>query len=58
MTRFEQAKSLSSIDDKLLSVASIFEFDLGVIANVRNDNSHDCYLELLMAGYNLDGTLD
>jgi hypothetical protein len=58
MTRFEQAKSLLSIDDKLLSVISIFEFDLGVIANVPNDNSPDCDLELLMAGYNLDGTLN
>jgi hypothetical protein len=58
MTRFEQAKSLFSIDDKLLSVVSIFEFDLAVIASVRNDNSPDCFLELLMAGHNLDGTLD
>jgi hypothetical protein len=38
--------------------ATAFEFDLGVIANVRNDNSPDSYLELLMAGYNLDGTLN
>jgi hypothetical protein len=58
MTRFEQAKSLLSIDHKLLSVISIFEFDLDVIANVPNDNSPDCYLEPPMGCYNLDGTLD
>lgn len=53
----EHSKPPLSFDDKLRALGFIFDFHLSVIANVRNENPPgDYYFELLMAGYDTDGT--